>query len=80
LVDATPLHNYTGGVFDDDSDSDKGPNHVVSVVGWGTDEATGKKFWNVRNSWGEYVASEPLGQNEERSDDNDKDALRSSSL
>lgn len=53
LVDATPIHNYTGGVFDDDDDAHKGQNHVVSVVGWGTD-AEGRNFWAVRNSWGEY--------------------------
>jgi cathepsin X len=50
-VDATPLHKYTGGIFDDASAS-KGTNHIVSVVGWGTDKVKGK-YWIVRNSWGE---------------------------
>jgi len=49
-VDATPLHNYTGGIFNDPIP--KSTNHVVSIVGWGVDNGT--KYWIVRNSWGEY--------------------------
>jgi len=52
-VDATLLHDYAGGIFDHPGD-DWQVNHIVSIVGWGVDKATGKKFWNVRNSWGEY--------------------------
>lgn len=47
-VDADPLDNYQGGIT---HASGFGTNHVISVVGWGTD--AGKKYWVVRNSWGE---------------------------
>jgi len=52
-VDATLLHDYQGGILDVKG-SEYGINHIVSIVGWGVDKASGKKFWNVRNSWGEY--------------------------
>lgn len=54
-INASPLHEYTGGIFTtDDPSDDEHTNHVVSIVGWGVDSETGQKFWNVRNSWGEY--------------------------
>jgi C1A family cysteine protease len=30
--------------------------HSVCITGWGTDPDTGKKYWEVRNSWGELWA------------------------
>lgn len=52
-INAEPIVEYTGGVFTDTTAS-KGTNHIVSIVGWGTDEETSKKHWIVRNSWGHY--------------------------
>jgi cathepsin X len=51
-VDADNLRFYKKGIFDDPS-ATSNVNHVVSVVGWGSD-APGKYYWIVRNSWGEY--------------------------
>eukprot|EP01062_Namystynia_karyoxenos_P017063 TRINITY_DN1626_c0_g1_i12.p2 TRINITY_DN1626_c0_g1~~TRINITY_DN1626_c0_g1_i12.p2 ORF type:complete len:531 (+),score=184.60 TRINITY_DN1626_c0_g1_i12:107-1594(+) len=49
-VHAVPLHDYTGGVIVGHQGR---IDHVVSIVGWGTDPDVGQ-YWLVRNSWGEY--------------------------
>merc|ERR1712217_370568 len=50
LVDSHPMLNYESGIMKEPSTN---INHVVSLVGWGTDPIDGK-YWMVRNSWGEY--------------------------
>mmetsp|Transcript_25040 Transcript_25040/g.27760 ORF Transcript_25040/g.27760 Transcript_25040/m.27760 type:complete len:326 (-) Transcript_25040:286-1263(-) len=50
-INAEPILQYTGGVYDGLGESQQ-VNHVVSVVGWGTEN--GQNYWLVRNSWGEY--------------------------
>jgi len=50
-IDASPILKYKGGIATDEGES---VDHVVSVVGWGTDADTQQKYWIVRNSWGQY--------------------------
>jgi len=45
------LENYTGGIYND-TEGNVGINHIVSVVGWGTE--AGVNYWHVRNSWGTF--------------------------
>ena len=49
-IDAGPILKYTTGIATGFSVMQ---DHVVSVVGWGTDKDEGQ-YWIVRNSWGEY--------------------------
>merc|ERR1719181_2385493 len=50
-IDASPILKYTGGIV---SEAGEMVDHVISIVGWGKDDATNKQYWIVRNSWGEY--------------------------
>lgn len=52
-INATPLRDYEGGILDDETASTSS-NHIVSIVGFGKDDATGQEYWIMRNSWGEY--------------------------
>ena len=49
-LDAEPLVSYTGGVLRHGRSPSR-TNHVVSIVGWGTEG--GVPYWVARNSWGE---------------------------
>jgi cathepsin X len=52
-IDAAEILNYPGGIFDNPN-AGQDIDHIISVTGWGYDSSTGKKYWNVRNSWGQY--------------------------
>ena len=46
------FEEYNGGVY-----SQGGRhyiNHIISVVGWGREESSGREYWVGRNSWGTY--------------------------
>ena len=53
-LNANPLQTYTGGILDKTSSQcpTSGINHAVTMVGYGHDDASGKDFWIVKNSWG----------------------------
>jgi len=53
-INAEPIVNYRGGIVKDHRLFHKLVNHVVSIVGWGTEKGTATKYWIVRNSWGQY--------------------------
>jgi len=52
-INANPLRDYEGGILDDETASTS-TNHIVSITGFGKDPDTGKDYWIIRNSWGEY--------------------------
>jgi len=53
VIYADPILDYRGGIFSD-KNAGKFTDHVVSIIGWGYDEKSGKKHWIIRNSWGQY--------------------------
>ena len=48
----TPVASYPGGIFEQ-SVLLPMANHILSIVGWGHDDAHGDYWW-LRNSWGAY--------------------------
>jgi C1A family cysteine protease len=60
LVNSNAFYNYKSGVMSDPTCT--GPfkgcgqsastNHCTSIVGWGTDTASKKDYWILRNQWG----------------------------
>lgn len=52
-INAEPIVKYTGGVYTEEGESQQ-TNHIVAIIGWGSDDDTGKKHWIIRNSWGQY--------------------------
>jgi len=57
-VNATAFWSYGGGVFNDPNCGNTGTDHCVVVVGYGTDETSGKDYWLVKNSWGTGFGNE----------------------
>lgn len=43
---------YGGGVYNDTDECGFDLDHLVQLVGYGTDAATGQRYWTIRNSWG----------------------------
>jgi len=50
-VDASEWHSYSSGIFDGCNQTNPDINHAVILMGYGTDQSTGKDYWLVRNSW-----------------------------
>jgi hypothetical protein len=59
-IDASAMsfYYYTGGVYDAPASECKseigGADHIVMLVGYGYDEASGKDYWILRNSWSSH--------------------------
>lgn len=50
-INGQALHNYSGGVIQDEHAS-KNTTHAVQIIGWETDPITHRQAWICRNSWG----------------------------
>jgi len=59
-VDASvgDFYYYGGGLFDNKACTSYELDHTVLAVGYGTDPATKKDYWIVKNSWSSYWGEE----------------------
>jgi len=53
-VDASTWHGYHGGVYSGCNQTAPALDHVVQLVGFGTDAMTSQDYWLVRNSWSPF--------------------------
>eukprot|EP00038_Savillea_parva_P007691 m.171885 g.171885 ORF g.171885 m.171885 type:complete len:635 (+) comp13441_c0_seq1:550-2454(+) len=56
----TPVDHYPGGIFTQRVLLPTA-NHILSIVGWGTDPTHGP-YWILRNSWGTYWGENGFGK------------------
>lgn len=54
ILASPEFKSYAGGVFDGPCEvtSASDLNHAVTIIGYGTDSATGASYWLAKNSWG----------------------------
>ncbi|ALC42822.1 CG6357 [Drosophila busckii] len=53
IYSSDAFNNYKSGVFTDNNCNGRGTNHLVTVVGYGTDSYYGD-YWLIKNSWGTW--------------------------
>lgn len=55
-------YDFGTGVYDNDACENEPIDHVVLLVGYGTDAQSGKDYWIVRNTWGTDWAENGYGR------------------
>lgn len=66
---ANPFTYYHTGVFADLLCNPIVPDHVVSVVGYGTDNKTGVPYWRLKNQWSSFWGEQGFMRITRRLDD-----------
>lgn len=53
-IDASQVSfgEYSGGIYDDPNCSTTQPDHMLMVIGYGTEN--GNDYWICKNTWGEF--------------------------